>query len=229
LQRDPCDQGRPKKRVSPRWGGEEAAANKEASLTKRRQVRKVATMVKRLKRSTEDPEQLHKAETEADQIAGEGWDTRQQVTVAAYARARGMEPQEVLQALVSSMEKTLRQERSEGLTGQAPSPKASQPSESGSKPKVKPRPESGKRGLRDKDIEAKCVACNKGKRKGIPPKARSKEEQKERAQGLKELQNRGVGGQNTRQWHGHRDEGQRESDGGGSERKGSRRCTHTGA
>jgi hypothetical protein len=54
---------------------------------------------------------------------------------------------------------------------------------------VKPRPESGKRGPRDKDIEAGCIACTKGKRKGIPPKARWKEELKEKAQGLRELQN----------------------------------------
>ncbi len=189
LQRDPGEQGRPKKRVKPRRGGEEAAANKEASLTKRRQVRKVAKMVKRLKKSTEDPEQQHKAEVEAGQIAGGGWDAQQQVTVAAYARARGMEPQEVLQALVSSMEKTLRKERSESLTGQVPSPKSSQWNKPGGKPEVKPNPESGKRGSRDKDIEARCITCNKGKRKGIPPKARWKEEQKERARGPRELQN----------------------------------------
>jgi hypothetical protein len=65
LQGDPCDQGRPKKRISSRGGREEAEAGNEASLTKRRQVRKVATMVKRLKRSTEDPGQQHKAEGES--------------------------------------------------------------------------------------------------------------------------------------------------------------------
>jgi hypothetical protein len=107
LQRDPYDQERPKKRVSPRGGREEAAASKEASLTKRRQVRKVATMVKRLKKSTEDSEPQHKAEAESGRAAEGGWDAQQQETVAAYARARGMEPREVLQALVNSMEKTL--------------------------------------------------------------------------------------------------------------------------
>jgi hypothetical protein len=146
-------------------------------------------MVKRLKKRTEDPEQQHKAEAEVGQTAGGGWDAQQQVTVAAYAHARGMEPQEVLQALISSMEKTLRKERSESLTGQVPSPKASQWNKPGGKPEVKPNPESGKRGSRDKDIEARCIACNKGKRKGIPLKARWKEEQKERARGPRELQN----------------------------------------
>jgi hypothetical protein len=55
LKRDPSEQGRPKKRISPWRGKEEAEASGEASQTKRRQVRKVATIVKRLKRSTEDP------------------------------------------------------------------------------------------------------------------------------------------------------------------------------
>ncbi len=185
--------GDPRKESAP---GEEAAADKGASLTKRRQVRRVATTVKRPKRSTEDPEQQHKAEAEAGQTTGGGWDTRQQVTIAAYARARGMEPREVLQALVSSMEKTLRKERSEGLTGQAPSPKASQPSASGSKPEVKPHPESGKRRSRDKDIEAKFIACNKGKRKWIPLKARRKEGEG-KGSGPEGTSERGVGGLNT--------------------------------
>ncbi len=105
-------------------------------------MRQVATMVKRLKRSTEDPGQQHKAEAESGRAAEGGWDARQQETVAAYARARGMEPREVLQALVNSMEKTLQKERSNNLTGQAPSPKASQLSESGGKPELKARPRS---------------------------------------------------------------------------------------
>jgi hypothetical protein len=156
LQGDPCDQGRPKKRISPRGGREEAEASNEASLTKRRQVRKVATMVKRLKRSTEDSEQQHRAEAEAGQAAEGEWNARQQETVAAYARVRGMEPREVLQALMNSMEKTLRKERSDNLTGQAPSPKASQLSKSGGKPEAKARPESGEKGPGDKSKEARC-------------------------------------------------------------------------
>jgi hypothetical protein len=71
--------------------------------------------------------------------------------------------------------------------GQAPSPKAIQLSESGGQPESKARPESGRRGPGEKNIEAKCIACNKGKRKGIPPKARWKEEQKEKTQGSREL------------------------------------------
>jgi hypothetical protein len=38
--------------------------------------------------------------------------------VAAYAQSRGMQPREVLQALVNSMEKTLRKEKGENLAGQ---------------------------------------------------------------------------------------------------------------
>jgi hypothetical protein len=143
----------------------------------------------RLKRNIEDPEQQHKAEAEVGQISGGGWDAQQQATVAAYARTRGMKPQEMLQPLVSSMEKTLRKERGESLTGQTPSPKESQRDEAGGKPEVKPSPERGKRESRDKDMESRCIACSKGKRKGIPPKARWKEEQKEKARGPRELQN----------------------------------------
>jgi hypothetical protein len=56
-------------------------------MTKRRQARKVATMVKWLKKNPEES----------------GWDAQQQATLAAYAQSRGMRPQEVLQALVNSM------------------------------------------------------------------------------------------------------------------------------
>jgi hypothetical protein len=42
--------------------------------------------------------------------------------------------------------------------------------------------------LKERNVEIKCIACNKGKRKRIPPKARWKEEQKERAQDMKESQ-----------------------------------------
>ncbi len=138
-------------------------ADKKASLTKRRQVRRVATMVKRLKKNPEDPEQQHKAEAEAGQTSGEGWDAQQQATVAAYARARGMQPQEVLQALVSSMEKTLRKEKDENPAGQVPPLKASPRKETGGKPEVKPSPERGKRESRDKEVETRCTGCSKGK------------------------------------------------------------------
>jgi hypothetical protein len=192
LKGDPSEQGKPKKRISPQRGKEEAEASGEASQTKRRQVRKVATMVKRLKRSREEPGQQCKAEAEQGQAADGGWDARQQETVEAYARARGMEPREVLQALVNSMEKTPRKERVEDLAEQAPSPKANQPNESGGKPEAKVRQEGERKGEKEKSMEAKYIACCKGKRKGIPPKARWKEEQKEKVQGMKELQERGL-------------------------------------
>ena len=85
--------------------------SEKPSMTKRRQVRKVATMVKRLKKNPEDGELQTPTEGEVVLTAGDGWDAQQQATVTAYAQSRGMQPREVLQALVNSMEKTLRKER----------------------------------------------------------------------------------------------------------------------
>ncbi len=85
--------------------------SKKSSMTKRRQVRKVATMVKRLKKNPEDGELQTPGEGEVVLAAGDGWDAQQQATVTAYAQSRGMQPREVLQALVNSMEKTLRKEK----------------------------------------------------------------------------------------------------------------------
>ncbi len=84
---------------------------KKPSMTKRRQARKVATMVKRLKKNPEDRESQPPTEAGADLASGDGWDAQQQATVTAYAQSRGMQPREVLQALVNSMEKTLRKEK----------------------------------------------------------------------------------------------------------------------
>ncbi len=84
---------------------------KKPSMTKRRQARKVGTMVKRLKKNPEDGESQPPTEGEADLASGDGWDAQQQATVTAYAQTRGMQPREVLQALVNSMEKTLRKEK----------------------------------------------------------------------------------------------------------------------
>ncbi len=56
-------------------------------------------------------EQQPPAEAGASLAPGDGWDAQQQATVAAYAQSRGMQPREVLQALVNSMEKTLRKEK----------------------------------------------------------------------------------------------------------------------
>jgi hypothetical protein len=127
LQRDPKEQGEPRK----------------PSMTKRRQLRKVATMVKRLKKNPEDLEQQPMAEAEANLAAEGGWDAQQQATVVAYAHSRGMQPREVLQALVNSMEKTLRKEKGENLAGQTLSLNASQREEAAGKPEVKPNPGRG--------------------------------------------------------------------------------------
>jgi hypothetical protein len=72
-------------------------------------------MVKRLRKNPEESKQQPKAEAEAGQTSGGGWDTQQQATIAAYANLRGMQPQEVLQALVNSMEKTLSKDKSGSL------------------------------------------------------------------------------------------------------------------
>jgi hypothetical protein len=59
-QRDPGEQGE----------------HKKTSLTKRRQARRVATMDKRLRKNPEDSEQQPKAEAEAGQTSGGGWDAQ---------------------------------------------------------------------------------------------------------------------------------------------------------
>ena len=64
---------------------------------------------------------------------------------SAYAHSRGMQPQEVLQALVNSMEKTLRKEKSENPAGQTLSLNVSQREETGSKPEVNPALEEGEK------------------------------------------------------------------------------------
>ncbi len=68
---------------------------KKPSMTKRRQARKVATMVKRLKKNPEDGESQAPTEREVVLVAGDGWDAQQQATVTAYAQSRGMQPREV--------------------------------------------------------------------------------------------------------------------------------------
>jgi len=109
--------GEPEK--EPQRDPEEQREPRKTSLTKRRQARRVATMVKRLRKNPEESEQQPKAEAEAGQTSGGGWDAQQKATVAAYAHSRGMQPQ-VLQALVNSMENTLRKEKSGSLAGQTP-------------------------------------------------------------------------------------------------------------
>jgi hypothetical protein len=150
-------------------------------MTKRRQARKVATMVKRLKKNPEDVEQQSLAEAGASLTPEGGRDAQQQATVAAYAQSRGMQPREVLQALVNSMEKTLRKEKGENLAGQTSSLGVKQREEAAGRTEARSNPEGGGRDLREKKTDSNCVACCKKKKRGIPPKTRWKEEQKEKA------------------------------------------------
>jgi hypothetical protein len=155
--------------------------SKKPGMTKRRQVRKVATMVKRLKKNPEDVEQQPMAEAGASLASEGGWDAQQQATVAAYAQSRGMQPREVWQALVNSMEKTLRKEKGENLAGQASSLNVNQREEAAGRSETRPNPGRGGRDLREKKAESNCVACYKDKKRGVSPKTRWKEEQKEKA------------------------------------------------
>jgi hypothetical protein len=77
-----------------------------------------------------------------------------------------MQPQEVLQALVNSMEKTLRKEKSGSLAGQTPSLNLSQQEEAGGQSS----PGRGRKDLKEREAEPSCIARSKGKRKGVPPK-----------------------------------------------------------
>ena len=116
---------------------------KKPSMTKRRQARKVATMVKRLKKNPEDGESQPPTEGEAMSAAGDGWDAQQQATVTAYAQSRGMQPREVLQALVNSMEKTLRKEKGGNPASQIPPSSVKQKGEAAGKVEAGPSPGRG--------------------------------------------------------------------------------------
>jgi hypothetical protein len=92
---------------------------------KRKEARKVATVIKRVRKdkgsfSNENRSELEiSSESTANELSRERipanepkgtcspWNTQQQETVSAYARARGMEPEEVLLVLVTLMEKSL--------------------------------------------------------------------------------------------------------------------------
>ncbi len=126
-------------------------------------------------------EQQPLAEAGASLAPGDGWDAQQQATVAAYAQARGMQPREVLQALVNSMEKTLRKEKGENLASQTSSLSVKQREEAAGKAEARPNPGRGGRDLKERKAYSNCVACCKDKKRGVPPKTRWKEEQREKA------------------------------------------------
>ena len=116
-------------------------------------------MVKRLKKNPEDVEQQSLAEAGASLTPEGGWDAQQQAKVAAYTQSRGMQPQEVLQALVNSMEKTLRKENGENLASQTPSLGVKQREEAASRAEARSNPGRGGRDLREKKTDSNCVAC----------------------------------------------------------------------
>ncbi|MFN9906842.1 MAG: hypothetical protein ACK56F_12095, partial [bacterium] len=116
--------------------------------------------------------------------AGDGWDAQQQATVTAYAQSRGMQPREVLQALVNSMEKTLRKEKESNPASQIPHSGAKQKGEAAGKNETGPSPGRGGRDQREKKPDAGCAACHRDKRRNVPPKTRWKEEQKEKARNM---------------------------------------------
>ena len=157
---------------------------KKPSMTKRRQVRKVATMVKRLKKNPEDGESQTPTEGEVVLTAGDGWDAQQQATVTAYAQSRGMQPREVLQALVNSMEKTLRKEKEGNPASQIPLSGMKRKGEAAGKNETGPSPGRGGRDQREKKPDAGCVTCHRDNRRNVPPKTRWKEEQKEKARNM---------------------------------------------
>jgi hypothetical protein len=104
--------------------------------------------------------------------------------VTAYAQSRGMQPREVLQALVNSMEKTLRKEKGGNPAGQIPPSCVKQKGEAAGKTEAGPHPGRGGRDQREKKPDSNCIACCRDKRRGIPPKTRWKEEQKEKARSM---------------------------------------------
>jgi hypothetical protein len=174
-------------------GGQKAAQSMQRRTPQRKEAQKdpkvqgepkkpgMATMVKRLKKNPEDAEQQPTADAGAGLASEGGWDAQQQATVAAYAQSRGMQPREVLQALVNSMEKTLRKEKGENLASQTSSLSVNQQEEAEGKSETRPNPGKGGRTLREKKTDSNCVACCKDKKRGVPPKTRWKEEQKEKA------------------------------------------------
>jgi hypothetical protein len=154
--------------------------SRKPSMTKRRQARKVATMVKRLKKNPEDVEQRPRAEAEASLAPWDAWDAQQQATVAAYAQSRGMQPREVMQALVNSMEKTLRKEKGENLASQTSSLSVKQREEAAGKAEARPNPGRGGRDLRERKADSNCVACCKEKKRGVPRRPGGKKSKEKR-------------------------------------------------
>jgi hypothetical protein len=82
------------------------------------------------------------------------------------------------------MEKTLRKEKGGNPASQIPPPSVKQRGEAAGKAEAGPNPGRGGRDPREKKPDSNCVACCRDKRRGVPPKTRWKEEQKERARSM---------------------------------------------
>jgi hypothetical protein len=79
------------------------------------------------------------------------------------------------------MEKTLHKEKGENLASQTSSPGMKQREEAAGRSEARLNPGRGGRDLRERKTDSNYVACCKDKKKGVPPKTRWKEEQKEKA------------------------------------------------
>ncbi len=75
----------------------------------------------------------------------------------------------------------MRKEKGENLASQTSSPGLKQREEAAGRPEARLNPGRGGRDLKEKKADSNCIACCKVKKRGVPPKTRWKEEQKERA------------------------------------------------
>jgi hypothetical protein len=82
------------------------------------------------------------------------------------------------------MEKTLRKEKGGNPASQIPPPSVKQKGETAGRAEAGPNPGRGGRDPRERKPDSNCVACCRDKRRGVPPKTRWKEEQKEKAQSM---------------------------------------------
>ncbi len=137
-------------------------------------------MVKRLKKNPEDGEPQPPGEAGADLASGDGWDAQQQATVTAYAQSRGKQPQEVLQALVNSMEKTLRKEKGGNPASQTPSLSVKLRGEAVGKAEAGPNPGRGGRDLREKNQIATASHAAEIRKEGYLRKPDGKKSKRKR-------------------------------------------------
>ncbi len=116
---------------------------KKPSMTKSRQARKVATMVKRLKKNPEDGESQPPIEGEADLASGDGWDAQQQATVTAYAQSRGCNLGRCCKLLSTRWRRPCAKRKKETRLVRLPHPAPSRKGRQRAKLKLDPAPEEG--------------------------------------------------------------------------------------